>query len=202
MATRYDDFIEFRNANTEVFIGRWDQEDYIIEPGMSQMFPAWLAKHFAKRLCDQVMIKEFGTPLTNDSPERTKFIKQCINVDLNFDYSKKKERFSQKAQIVRDQQKKAMSIEEQEIALQTQLDNLRAMRKENKETESKSSLRRKEVQKQAENELKEEAKQLKKRPMPSIPNPTGSRNDDNISIEGDGDSNAADMALRTKVQKK
>ncbi len=75
---RFDEFGDFHNPTEEDFVGRWDGEDYIIARGGTEMFPDWLRRHFAKRLCDQAMIKLHKVPLREGDAERKEFMILCL----------------------------------------------------------------------------------------------------------------------------
>lgn len=47
--------VKFFNYSDREFVGRWDSVDYPVAAGEIQMFPAYLAEHFAKHLADMVM---------------------------------------------------------------------------------------------------------------------------------------------------
>jgi hypothetical protein len=72
-------YVKFTNVSDKDFVGRFDQEDYLIKAGESQYFPPFLAKHFSKRLADREMILQFGKPLLDD-PIRQRFVLKCLDM--------------------------------------------------------------------------------------------------------------------------
>ena len=80
---RYDQFVIFFNHSNQDFVGRYSSEDgevedYLIPAGGKELYPTWLANHFAKRLCDREMILKHKRPLRSDDPKRIEFIAKCL----------------------------------------------------------------------------------------------------------------------------
>jgi len=105
MAKRYDDLTEFTNISPKTFVGKWEQESYVIEPGETKVYPLFLARHFAKKLCDREMISKYlGTDnekrlqsaMRIDSKERIAFQNRCQGKTENIDQL---EELSMKEQI-------------------------------------------------------------------------------------------------------
>jgi len=92
------DTIPFVNIDTEIFIGRFDNEDYEVKPGEKRFFPDFLSQHFAKQLLEkmwakirtidkslnwkefeEITIKEIlGKKIMTAHPERLKTIKEKV----------------------------------------------------------------------------------------------------------------------------
>ncbi len=125
MSTRFDDYIDFHNPTRKPFVGRWEQEDYIVAPGETKPYPAWLARHFAKRLCDQVMIQQYGEPLRPDHKKRKEFMEVCLKGQVVvFDEDKTPK--TTKEQIEERAANMFRSPEQKIAALQKQINDLAA----------------------------------------------------------------------------
>ena len=48
--------ISFKNPDMEVFVGRYDSEDYPVQPGETRYFPSFISKHFARQLIDKMFM--------------------------------------------------------------------------------------------------------------------------------------------------
>lgn len=123
MPIRYDNQIQFHNPTAKAFVGRWDGEDYLIESGETTTYPMWMAKQFAKRLCDQVMIKKYGEPLKDDHKKRLEFMAQCLpEIKLHSAIDTKPK--TTKEQIEEDRKYLYASKEERIAQLQRQIEEL------------------------------------------------------------------------------
>jgi hypothetical protein len=60
--------IPFKNIDTEEFVGRYDGEDYPIQPGEIRYFPSFLSEHFCKHLIEKLFR---GAP---NQDKRIKFV--------------------------------------------------------------------------------------------------------------------------------
>lgn len=102
---RYDQWVKFHNPTARDFVGKWDGEEYLIKAGGTQIFPVWLARHFAKRLCDDEMIKKYRVPLRPGDERRVAFITTLAPVDLtDIDTTPNKRKVSMKEQIETDRE--------------------------------------------------------------------------------------------------
>ena len=72
-------YVKFINPTDRDFVGKFDQETYVIKAGEAEYYPPFLSKHFAKHLADREMILKHGNPMFNN-PVRNAFILQCLDM--------------------------------------------------------------------------------------------------------------------------
>lgn len=213
---RYDDLIKFTNPTAQDFVGRWDGEAYLIESGEVQLFPAWLARHFSKRLCDIEMNRQHGEPLKIDDPERMAFIAKCIGEEaataqietsapgklttkqqIETDHANR-------ARLAEERQAKRMSRAEKKQMLVQQLAALEAQEEEEKASKGRTTPRHAKAKKTAKEmklakELAAEAKKVSKEGI-SQKNPVGAGQDDEMDAPVfEGSTANADRALRKQI---
>lgn len=123
MSYRYDDFRDFYNPTEKDFVGRWEMEDYLIPAQETMRLPTWLATHFAKRLCDTVMIHKYGEPLRHNDKKRKKFMEMCLPGHI-VSFDKDRHPKTTKEQIMSASKNVAATAEERMQQLQEQMQAL------------------------------------------------------------------------------
>ena len=48
--------INFTNIDLDVFVGRFEGEDYTVQPGETRYFPSHVSQHFSKQLMDKLFL--------------------------------------------------------------------------------------------------------------------------------------------------
>lgn len=190
MGLRYDNWVDMHNPTSEEFIGRWELESYPLPAGSTIRFPAWLSRHFAKRLADREMIKLFGVPLRAEDDKRKDFIAKCLSETIDVHSAAT---ISTKQQIEQDR-------------VETQTAKV-GVDKVNEEKDQRESLKaKKEVEKEAEKEIKadykKEGDKIKKGQLITKTQKSEVKEDekDVEAPQFEGDANKASLGIQQKIK--
>ena len=65
--------IPFKNTDIEKFVGRFEGEDYEIQPGEIRYFPSHVSEHLSKQLVEKIIVKfpkEKGRVIDRETKEK------------------------------------------------------------------------------------------------------------------------------------
>ena len=106
--------IPFVNTDNEMFVGRWEGEEYRIQVGETRFFPSELSRRLAKHLIEKLITKSKKSPEFN----REKFIvameKQILGEEM-MTKSEEKPRTFKDIALEHEAQVKAMMAEQERI---------------------------------------------------------------------------------------
>lgn len=75
--------IPFTNPDIEVFIGRYNSEDYPIQPGETRYFPSFISEHFAKQLIDKLFRNAMAKDKKTNRPNfETEIISEILGEEM------------------------------------------------------------------------------------------------------------------------